>query len=66
MELALLTMEQDELEQMKRLFNTAVYLVVAERPFSDFSALLQLQTLNGVAVGGHTTVLSRPDNLFTS
>ena len=35
MELALQTMEQDELEQMKRLFNTAFYLVVAERPFRE-------------------------------
>ena len=51
MQLALKTMEQEKLEQMKCLFNTAFYLVVAERPFRDFSALLQLQTLNGVAVG---------------
>ena len=51
MELALQTMERGELEQMKRLFNTAFYLVVAERPFRDFPALLQLQALNGVPVG---------------
>jgi hypothetical protein len=35
MELALQAMEQDELEQMKRLFNTAFYPVVAERPFRE-------------------------------
>ena len=37
-ELALQTMERQELEQMKRLFNTAFYLVVAERPFSRTAA----------------------------
>ena len=51
MELALQTMEPDELEQLKPLFNTVFYLVVAERPFHDFPALLQLEALNGVPVG---------------
>ena len=36
---------------MKRLFNTAFYLVEAERPFCDFPALLQLEGLNGLQVG---------------
>ena len=49
-ELALQTMERDELEQLKCLFNTVFYLVVAEHPFCDFPALLQLQALNGVPV----------------
>ena len=40
MELALQTMERDELEQMKRLFNTVFYLVVTKRPFCDFPAVL--------------------------
>ena len=44
-------MEGDELEQLKRLFNTASYLVVAECPFRDFPALFQLQALNGMPVG---------------
>ena len=51
MELAIQTMECSEVEQMKRLFNSAFYLVVAERPFRDFPALLQLQGLNGLQVG---------------
>jgi len=44
MELTIQTMEHSEVEQMKR-------LVVAERPFRDFPALLQLQGLNGLQVG---------------
>ena len=36
MEVALQSMEREELTQMKRLFNTAFYLVSAERPFRDF------------------------------
>ena len=39
MELAVQTMEQSEVEQMKCLFNTGFYLVEAERPFRDFLAL---------------------------
>ena len=51
MELAIQSMEREELEQMKKLFNTAFYLVVAERPFSDFPLLLQFQRLNGLVLG---------------
>ena len=51
MELAIQTMEQNEVEQMKHLFNTAFYLMEAECPFRDFPALLQLQGLNGLQVG---------------
>lgn len=51
MELAIQKMEKEEVEQMKSLFNTAFYLVAAERPFSDFPALLQLQRLNGLPLG---------------
>ena len=36
---------------MKILFNTAYYLVEAERPFRDFSALLALQRLNDIPFG---------------
>ena len=36
---------------MKRLFNTAFYLVEAEHPFCDFPAQLQLEGLNGLQVG---------------
>ncbi len=43
MELAVQSMERDVLEQIICLYNTAFYLVVAERPFRDFPALLQLQ-----------------------
>ena len=46
MELTLQTIEQDELEHLKRLSNTAFYLEVAEFPFRDFPAILQLQALN--------------------
>ena len=48
MELAIQTMKRNEVEQMKRLFNTGFYLVEADRPFRDFPALLQLQGLNGL------------------
>ena len=51
LEAALLTMEQAEFEQMRCLFNTAYYLVQAERPFRDFSGLLTLQRLNNVSLG---------------
>ena len=51
MELTIQNMERDKVEQMKCLFNTAFYLVVAGRPFRDFPALLQLQGLNGLQVG---------------
>ena len=43
MEVALQSMEREELVQMKLLFNTVFYLVSAERPFRDFPALLDLQ-----------------------
>ena len=39
-----------ELEQLKCFFNSASYLVVAERRVCDFPPLLQLQALNGVPV----------------
>ena len=51
MEVALQSMEREELAQMKRLFNTAFYLVSAERPFRDFPELLRLQRMNGVPLG---------------
>ena len=44
-------MERSKVEKMKRLFNTALYLVEAERPFRDFPALLQLQGLNSQPYG---------------
>ena len=51
MEMALLTMEQAELDQMRYLFNTAYYLIQAEHPFRDFSGILTLQRLNSVSLG---------------
>ena len=50
-ELAIHNMERQEFEQMKKLFNTAFYLVSAGRPFRDFPSLLHLQRLNGVSLG---------------
>ena len=51
MEVALQHMAREDLANMKRLFNTAFYLVQAERPFSDFPGLLQLQARNGLSIG---------------
>ena len=51
MEVALQHMAHEELDQMKKLFNTAFYLVQAERPFSDFPGLLHLQVRNGLSIG---------------
>ena len=51
MELAIQRMEQEELEQMKKIFQHYTLLVVAEHPFSDFPLLLQLQRLNGLVLG---------------
>lgn len=51
MEVALQSMEREELVQMKMLFNTAFYLVSAERPFRDFPALLDLQRKNSIPLG---------------
>ena len=51
MEVAVQQMEREELEHIRRLFNTVFYLVEAERPFSDFPGLLQLQKHNGLPLG---------------
>ena len=51
MELALWHMARGELEQIKRLFNTAFYLVQAERPYSNFPGLVELQARNGLTMG---------------
>ena len=48
MEVALQNIEREELMQMKMLFNTAFYLVSAERPFRAFLALLDLQRKNSI------------------
>ena len=56
------SMEREELEQIKKLFNTAFYLVVAERPFSGFPLLLQLQRLNSLVLG---KTYGNPSLLFT-
>ena len=44
-------MEKEQLLQMETLFNTAFYLVSAERPFRDFPALLDLQRKNSLPIG---------------
>ena len=41
-------MRSEELATVQRLFRTAAYLAVKERPFSDFTSLIDLQVANGV------------------
>ena len=51
MEVALQSMEREELVQTRMLFNAAFYLVSAEHPFRDFPALLDLQRKNSIPLG---------------
>ena len=46
-ERGLSTMKSAELATLKKLFRTALYLALNERPFSDFKPLLELQEKNG-------------------
>ena len=47
-EMAVQKMKQAELDTVKKLFRTAAYLAIQERPFSDFKSLINLQVANGV------------------
>ena len=44
-------MEAATLNKMEKLFRTAYYLALNERPFLDFDNILELQDLNGISVG---------------
>ena len=44
-------MEKEHMVQVKCLFNTAFYVVVSERPFKDFTGLVDLQKKNNVSIG---------------
>ena len=44
-------MDDDSYELMLKLFRTACYIAVREKPFADFPGLLELQDLNGAKLG---------------
>ena len=38
-------------EKMYKLFRTAYYLALSERPFTDYPKIIELQNLNGIELG---------------
>lgn len=44
-------MEKSVFERMEKLFRTAFFVAIKERPFTDFPSLLELQEANGVNLG---------------
>lgn len=44
-------MDEVQMAKMEKLFTTAYYLAINERPFSDFPKLLELQAVNGLSLG---------------
>lgn len=51
LELGFQRMDSNTIEKMEKLFRSAFYLVIKERPYSDFPDVLELQALNGVEIG---------------
>lgn len=45
-DISLISIEKSELESRKKQFTTAFYIAMAERPFTDFAKLLELQDVN--------------------
>ncbi|KAL5017507.1 hypothetical protein ScPMuIL_007096 [Solemya velum] len=50
-EKSLMKMDEVQMAKMEKLFTTAYYLAINERPFSDFPKLLELQAVNGLSLG---------------
>jgi hypothetical protein len=48
---SLMKLDEAWMLEMEKLFTTAYYVAVHERPFSDFPKLLELQTVNGLSLG---------------
>ncbi|XP_070566900.1 zinc finger protein 862-like [Ptychodera flava] len=46
-----INVEREQIKKIEKLFRTAYYLAIAERPFSDFPSLCTLQELNEVELG---------------
>ena len=51
LERAFMSMEKEQQNQMEILFISAYYLVQGERPFRDFTGLMELQEINGLSFG---------------
>ena len=51
LEESLMKMDDSTMTKMDKLFRTAYYLALSERPFTDFPKLIELQTLNGISLG---------------
>lgn len=47
----MMKMEKSVFERMEKLFRTAFFVAIKERPFTDFPSLLELQEANGVNLG---------------
>lgn len=47
----MMKMEKNVFERMEKLFRTAFFVAIKERPFTDFPSLLELQEANGVSLG---------------